>query len=310
MTTVAIYHSSVPSTKNREKVDVLEYFGQGVWAAGDQRIDVRDHNIVEADVSVIQGWITQERDLRHHLDLRRRVIDHCLGTGRKVVAIDSNLFLYADPKNSHHYLRYSFNSVFPDSGIYCDQPSDPARWRAISQDLGISLRPYRRNGDHVLLLLQRNGGWSMAGTDVQDWANSVIETLQQHTDRHIVVRAHPGDRAALQYLDPRTGQCRIKWKKSVRLSNNPDLRQDLQNCWAVVNHNSSPVVAAAIEGYPVFVTDPQRSQCRDIANIDLANIENPNLAERQAWIERLAMSHWKFTELQRGQAWRHMRQWV
>lgn len=226
------------------------------------------------------------------------------------LAVDSNLFLYADPKNHHHYLRYSFNGVFPNTGIYCDHRPDPARWQTISQDLGIQLKPYRSHGDHVLLLLQRNGGWSMGGMDVQDWANQVIETLQQHTDRHIVVRSHPGDKDARSYLDASTGRCRIKWKKSVRLSTNPDLRQDLANAWAVVNHNSSPVVAAAIEGYPVFVTDPLRSQCQDIANRDLRVIESPELPDRQAWVERLAMSHWKFTEVQQGHTWRHMRQWI
>lgn len=307
---VAIYHDTVPNSKNQEKVDLLRFFGQGVTVAGDQCIDVRGRNLVDSEVAVIQGWITQERDVRGHLDLRRRVIDSYLARGRHVVAVDSNLFLYADPKNHHHYLRYSFDGVFPNTGIYCDDRPDPVRWQTISQDLGIQLRPYRNHGDHVLVLLQRNGGWSMGGVDVQDWANQVIETLQQHTDRHIVVRAHPGDKDARNYLDANSGRCRIKWKKSVRLSVNPDLRQDLVNAWAVVNHNSSPVVAAAIEGYPVFVTDALRSQCQDIANRDLRCIEKPELPDRQAWVERLAMSHWKFTEVQRGHTWRHMRQWI
>jgi hypothetical protein len=51
--------------------------------------------------------------------------------------------------------------------------------------------------------------------------------------------------------------------------------RNLKHCWAAVAHNSSPTVGAAIEGIPVFVTDPARSQCRDIANTDLSQIENP-----------------------------------
>lgn len=307
---VAIYHDTVPGKKNQEKIDLLRFFGQGVTVAGDVCIDVRGKNLVDSDVAVIQGWITEDRDVRSHLALRRRVIETYLAQGRHVVAVDSNLFLYADPGNRHHYLRYSFDSVFPHQGIYCDQRPDPVRWQTVSRDLGIDLRPYRHSGDHIVLLLQRNGGWSMGGLDVQDWANQVIAVLQQHTDRHIVIRPHPGDKDARNYLDHTTGRCRIKWKKTVRLSTNPDLRQDLAGAWAVVNHNSSPVVAAAIEGYPVFVTDPQRSQCQDIANTDLTTIENPMLPDRQTWVERLAMSHWKFTEVQQGHTWRHMRQWI
>jgi hypothetical protein len=307
---VAIYHATVPGKKNQEKIDLLRFFAQGVTVSGDTCVDVRDQTLVDSDVAVIQGWITQDQDLRSHLSLRRRVIDTYLSQRRHVVAVDSNLFLYADPKNHHHYLRYSFNGVFPDCGIYCDRPSDPQRWQSISRDLGIGLKPYRTHGDHIVLLLQRNGGWSMGTLDVQEWANLVIDNLKHHTDRPIVVRAHPGDKAAREYLDPRNKSCRINWNKRVRLSTNPDLRQDLQGCWAVVNHNSSPVVAAAIEGYPVFVTDPNRSQCQEIANTDFAQIENPQLPDRQSWIERLAMSHWKFTEVQQGLTWRHMRQWI
>ena len=94
------------------------------------------------------------------------------------------------------------------------------------------------------------------------------------------------------------------------LSTKKNLQDDLAGCWAVVNHNSSPVVAAAIEGYPVFVTDPERSQCKEIANTDLGKIEAPNLPDRLPWVHRLAMSHWKFDEVRSGEAWAHMRQFV
>ena len=40
---------------------------------------------------------------------------------------------------------------------------------------------------------------------------------------------------------------------------------DFVDCWAVVNHNSSPGVAAVMEGIPVILTDPERSQARDVA---------------------------------------------
>jgi hypothetical protein len=88
------------------------------------------------------------------------------------------------------------------------------------------------------------------------------------------------------------------------------LLDDLKNCWAVVNHNSSPAVAAAIEGYPIFVTDISKSQCAEIANTDLTQIESPILPNRQQWVERISMFHWKFTELQNGSCWNHMRKFI
>lgn len=308
--TVAVYHRSVPNAKNQEKVDVLRFFSEGARKCGDIVEDVEHKGYTTPQVAVIQGWVTEGTDLRAHLELRNRVIRDQLKYGRHVVGIDSNMFLYATPGNPHHYLRLSFDSIFPDKGIYCDSPVDPVRWQKISRDQGISLKDWRTNGNHILLLLQRNGGWSMGGFDVQTWALGVIQQIKNYSDRPIVIRAHPGDRGALTYLDPATGKCRIPWGPKLTLSTNKSLIDDLRGCWAAVNHNSSPVVGAAIEGVPIFVTDPAKSQCREIANTNFSLIENPGLPDRQQWVERLCMFHWKFDELRSGEAWAHMRKYI
>jgi hypothetical protein len=58
------------------------------------------------------------------------------------------------------------------------------------------------------------------------------------------------------------------------------------------------------------VTDPARSQCKEIANTDLSQIETPQLLDRQQWVERLSMFHWNFSELRSGECWRHMREFI
>jgi len=245
-----------------------------------------------------------------HLQLRNTVIQQQIKNKKYVVGVDSNLFLYSNTNNPLHYLRYSFNGIFPNTGIYCDTEIDPSRWQKLSNNLNISLKDYRTNGDHILVCLQRNGGWSMDGFDVQDWANYVIDKIRQHSDRHIIIRPHPGDKDSINYLNPRLGRCKIKFSKRVTLSYNKDLIADLKSCWAAVNYNSSPVVGAAIEGYPIFVTDPARSQCAEIANLDFSQIENPLLPDRQKWVERLSMFHWNFDELKSGECWQHMKKFI
>lgn len=296
---VAIYHKSVPNAKSQEKIDLLRYYAEGVRNSGDSVVDVNDYSVQPADASVIQGWVSKDIT-RPHLALRNTVIR----TQPYVVGVDSNLFLYADTTNAKHYLRYSFNGIFPNTGVYCDNEVDPHRWQQISRDLGITLKPYRTHGDHILLCLQRNGGWSMGSLNVITWATETINSLRQHTDRTIVVRAHPGDKSARTYLGS------LPLSNKIKLSTNARLIDDLRNCWAAVNSNSSPVVGAAIEGVPIFVTDPTRSQCQEIANTDLSKIEEPKLVERQAWVERISMFHWNFNELQTGACWQHMRRWV
>lgn len=285
---------------------MLEYFAEGVRRAGDHVFDVHTQGIQPAHVAVIQGWVSQAVD-RGHLLLRKQVIDHQISNGLRVLTADSNLFLYKNADNPLHYLRYSFNGVFPNTGIYCDDSVDPARWQSIQRDLNITLKDYRHHGGHVLICLQRDGGWSMGAESVISWTHRIVAELRRYTDRPIVLRAHPGDKKSHVYVQPLREYLQA-WNASI--STNTTLVQDLYQCWAVVNHNSSPAVAAAIEGYPVFVTDPERSQCAEIANTDLSLIESPQLPDRTQWIQRLAMSHWKFDELRSGQAWCHMRQFV
>jgi hypothetical protein len=310
MTSIAVYHKTVPNAKNQEKIDLLRYFSQGAKAAGDHVIDSSDYQYCPTDVGVIQGWLGEGAIATPHLSLRNTVIQQQLKRNKHVVAVDSNLFLYANTSNSSHYLRYSFNGVFPNTGIYCDTNIDPSRWQKLSKNLNLSLKDYRTTGEHILVCLQRNGGWSMGSLDVQDWAIQTINTLRQYTNRPIVIRAHPGDKASREYLDPKSSKCKIKFSKAVRLSTNTNLVDDLKNCWAAVNYNSSPVVGAAIEGVPIFVMDPLNSQCAEIANTDLAKIETPNMPDRQSWVERISMFHWNFQELVSGECWQHMRKFI
>jgi hypothetical protein len=310
MKTLAVYHKSVPNGRNEEKVNLLNFFSQGAKRAGDSVIDVNDYQWHDTDVGVIQGWMAPGTPSGINVELRNKVVSSQLNRGKYAVAVDSNLFLYANTANPFHYLRYSFNGVFPNTGIYCDTEIDPARWIQISKDLGISLKDYRTNGCHILLCLQRNGGWSMDGLDVQGWARRAINAIRIYSDRPIIIRPHPGDKKTKLLLQSLNYSGPIPFSDTVKLSKNEKLIDDLKNCWAAVNHNSSPVVGAAIEGVPVFVLDPERSQCRDIANTDITQIENPTLHDRQQWVERLAMSHWKFDELLTGDCWRHMRQFI
>jgi hypothetical protein len=310
MKTVAVYHSSVPNAKSQEKIDILRNFSAGAKTVGENVLDVYDTTLRTADVGIIQGWLGPGTPSSTHLQLRNNVINHQLQQQRYVVAVDSNLFLYADTSNPMHYLRYSFNGVFPSTGIYCDTEIDPTRWQKISRNLNLNLKNYRTNGDHILICLQRNGGWSMGNTDVQDWAIQTIDTLRQHTDRPFIIRAHPGDKASREYLDTRNPKCKIKFSKRVRLSTEVNLVNDLKGCWAAVNYNSSPVVGAAMEGYPIFVMDTAKSQCAEIANTDLSQIENPRMPDRQKWVERLSMFHWNFDELKSGECWTHMRKFT
>lgn len=303
MTSVAVYYAGIPAKNNKsEKRQVLTEFASGVRQFSDDVItEIEAPTYSPTNLAVIQGWVHEASQNVPHLMFRKAVIDGQRQSGGHTIAIDSNLFLYRDPGNTKSYLRFSLDGVFPTTGNYFGGKVDPLRWEKIKKDLNFDLKPWRTEGEHILICLQRNGGWSMSGLDVMTWCYNLIDELRKHTKRHIVLRAHPGDRAAKNYL--RAGQ------PKVHISNNPNILEDMKNAWAVITYNSSPGVAAAIEGIPVFVTDPtpQRSQAFDVANIDLSQIENPHMPDRLEWIQRISMSHWNFEDLRTGEAWKHMR---
>jgi len=301
---VAYYAGIPPTNKNAEKPQILDYFCQGVTASGDTAIAHRGLNALNCDVALIQGFVHEHGKSAPHLQLRQNAVSLQKKNQQRSLIVDSSLFLYSNKSNPLHYLRYSFDGVFPTTGFYFDQDIDPNRWIQISKDLGIELKPWRVQGNHILICLQRNGGWSMRGLDVIQWMNSTILEIRKYSKRPIVVRTHPGDKKISSYL-------KIN-HKSVSLSDRTDLREDLQNAWATVVYNSSPSVASIIEGIPAFLTDtqPQHSQSLAVANTDISRIEDPVMVDRQQWIERLSMCHWKFDELKSGAAWQFFKKYI
>jgi hypothetical protein len=305
LTAVAYYGGIPPTNKNLEKPRILDNFLAGVRTVGDTAIAHQGMNAIPCDVALIQGFVHEHGKSTPHLQLRHNAVLLQKNNNRRSLIVDSNLFLYADQNNTRTYLRYSFDGVFPTTGFYFDQDIDPTRWVKISRDLNISLKPWRTQGEHILICLQRHGGWSMRGLSTVEWLDRTILQIRQYSKkRPIVVRTHPGDKKIKSIL-------KIN-HKNVYLSTNEKLLDDLRNAWATIVYNSSPSVASLIEGIPTFLTDPQpeHSQTYGIANTDLSQLETPNMPDRQAWIEKLAMCHWNFDELRSGEAWQFFRKYI
>ena len=292
-----------PKNRNPEKPRVLTNFIDGVKVLGDKGIISDDFNLIKADVAVIQGFVHEDGKSASHLAFRQKILNFQKNNNGRTIIVDSNLFLYKDPENKNRYLRLSYDGIFPNTGEYCYDTPDPHRWEDIKKNIGFDLQPWRKNGNHILICLQRNGGWSMKGLDVVDFFNQTVSEIRKYSNRPIVVRTHPGDKKSLIYAKRLTG-------KNINLSTNKSLDADLKNAWASVVYNSSPSVGSIIEGIPCFVLDPEYSQSSSVANLSLKNIENPQMPDRLPWVQKLAQCHWNNTELENGTAWTHMRRWA
>jgi len=304
---VASYLMGIPpGNTNTEKPAIIVNFIEGVWRCGDEGTIVTDYNPIAADVAVVQGYVHPGSKNSPHLNLRKQVFEKQQKDNKRSIIVDSNLFLYADSKNTNKFLRYSYDGIFPSTGEYCNSNPDPARWNLIQKQLGINLKPMKKEGKYILLCCQRDGGWSMNGKPLLPWLVKTIKEIQNHTDKIIMVRFHPGDKRSLEH---KRALARYRLKR-VSVSHHENILEDFKTAHAVINFNSSPAVAAAIEGVPTFVLDPKNSQAAEVSHHNLKDLENIQEFDRELWVQRMAQMHWTLDELKDGTAWRHLRQWA
>ena len=304
---VASYLMGIPpGNTNPEKPAIIVNFIEGVWKCGDQGTIVTDYTPVDADVAVVQGYVHPGSKNSPHLNLRKSVFEKQQKENKRSIIVDSNLFLSYDKGNTNKFLRYSYDGIFPNSGQYCNVEPNPERWDLISKRLGVKLKPWQKNGKHILICCQRDGGWSMDGQALMPWLVRTISQIKKCSDRSIMVRFHPGDKN-IQTHKRSLARYRLK---NVITSQTENILQDLVNAHAVINYNSSPGVVAAIEGVPVFLLDPRRSQAGPVGNTDLNKLENPEYFDREHWIQQMAQMHWTLDELKDGTAWQHLRNWA
>lgn len=307
---VKSFLSSLPAHINgEEKINALTFFAEGAARCGDDAQTTRSHKYESCDVGAIIGNAFGSNPAKvtlSHYKVREMVIKTQEQLNRYWLSIDSNVFIYRDRANPHKYLRYSFNGVFPKTGIYCNDNPGVDNWNNIRRDYNMDLKPWRTQGNHILITLQRPLGWSMRGNNLMSWLESTFSNIRKHSDRPIVMRWHPGDWKNF----PQYAPILEKYKATVS-PQEKHILSDLENCWALVCHNSTPSSVATIEGVPAFITDdPGYCQAGDIANRDFSLLENPSMPDRDLWIRKLAQCHWSFEDTQSGRCWAHMRNWV
>lgn len=180
------------------------------------------------------------------------------------------------------------------------QPGQTNRVR----QLNLKLSPWRSDGQHVVIAMQRADSEQWASMPHPDhWLHDVITTVRQHTDRTIMVRKHPRQSIAT----PLTGTIQVPVKLAGTYDDF-DFEQCLQSAWCLVNWNSGPGSQAVIKGVPAFVGES--SLAAPVANLDWSQIENPARPDRTAWLEKIAHTEWTLEEMASGHAVRLLLDWL
>ena len=288
MLDVVVYLSSLQKQRPGRKVDTLTAFADGARSQGATVHLETQNTYTPSKLAVILGWASTQQHTPN-IKLRAHIIQQQQQLGNHTMCIDGNCFKFAD--NDSLYLRYSIGSLFYDTGNYANKNSDSARWKQLSKDLRVDLHDWRSTGKYILLLIQRDGGWSMKGLSPVDWTEQKIKLIQQHTDMPIVLRLHPG-----KMVNP---VAMIQPGVTVSDPTQNSLLKDLKHAAGAFVFNSSSGVAAILHGVPLWVDDPS-SVCWQVANTDAGTIHNPNMLDRTQWLNNLSACHWTDEESRQG----------
>jgi hypothetical protein len=150
--------------------------------------------------------------------------------------------------------------------------------------LNIELRPWRRDGRHILVCPPGEHYGRLLGFDHAAWLSESLTVLRSYSDREIRIRTKPPPGVL---ISPSTGKT---------------LEEDLKRCWALVSRHSNTAVEAVCAGVPAFVTHECAATAVGLA--DLSLIETPVYPDRETWAACLAANQWTKSEMRDGMAWR------
>jgi hypothetical protein len=206
------------------------------------------------DVLVL--WNRYSRD-----EFRARAYEH---VGASVL-ITENAWLGPEEKDRHlfalckgHHNGAGSWPVGPDN-----------RWARLS----ISLKPWRTEGDHILVLPQR--GMGEVGVRMpKGWTAEALSRLARATKLPVKVQMHPGPR--------------------------PHPEIDFSGALAAVTWASGAAIKAIVAGIPVF-HDFKDWIGAPAARFGTDDLANPFLGDRMPMLNRLAWAQWSAAELATGE---------
>ena len=173
-----------------------------------------------------------------------------------------------------------------------------------AERLGLKLKPWRTDGEHILICGQHDKSLQWQGMPtMSNWVIETIDTIRKYTNRSIIFRPHP--RCQLPYIEQEFTNVRRQEPQYVN-GTYDDFDMDFDNIWATISYSSNPGIHSILEGVPAFVST--HSLAYDAANdIDfLHDIENPVRPDRTQWLNDYAHTEWTIEEISSGIPIKHL----
>lgn len=231
-----------------------------------------------ADVAIIWSQLWAGR-----MKSNKTVWDHYRGSNRPVIVVEVG----ALKRETTWRLMLNGKNAFTSVNNSCTR----------FNQLGLTLHPWRRGGQHIVIACQRPESQQWAGMPtLNEWVASTVKKIKLYSDRTIYIRPHPRHKL----LNIPTGCLIDQPQLTPNTYDDFDFARSLQSAWCVVNHNSNPAVQSILAGIPAFVDTS--SVAAPVASTDIMSIESPLLPDREQWAWDLAHTEWTVAEIAQGTA--------
>jgi hypothetical protein len=195
--------------------------------------------------------------------------------------------------------KVGLNGINRDA-YFGDKDNDRSR----ADGLGLVCKPWRSNGDFILICGQHDKSLQWQGMPrMSDWFMQTYREIRKHTDRPIVFRPHP--RCRLEHIE--LGLKHVIRQEPRHVNGTYDsFDMGFDDIHCTISYSSNPGIHSVIEGVPAFVST--HSLAYDVANdIDfLHDIENPLMPDRQQWLNDYAWTEFTVEEISQGIPLKHL----
>ena len=321
---VEIFRRTVKDRKRGASYDLLQDMATGIRACGDNPIIVNENktgpwteNEMEptAPVGCMFGY-GGTNQMHHTKGRRRDLVERAKKKGIYIITFDGGILSSFGNTVTHpkHHWRVALYSPM-NNGNFLSDNSPPDRWEMMKKLWNVQYNPWRKSNpeDPILFVLQPKDNWSMNELDPIDWFNDVYKKIRPLTSRKFLVRPHPNHVAKMESrkdefpkdVEVIIGQKFFEGdeKKYYRFN----YQDALNNCHAVVTHNSTACIDSCVRGIPTFCTS-DLALAWPVANKDLNKIDNPEYPDRDQWVYDIGYKQWTNEEIINGTVFKRFKE--
>ena len=189
--------------------------------------------------------------------------------------------------------KVGLNGINRDA-YFGDKDNDRTR----ADNLGLVCKPWRSNGDFILVCGQHNKSlqWQHM-LPMSNWFLETYDEIRKYSQRPILFRPHP--RCRLEHIE--RGLINVHRQEPVKIGGSyDDFDMGFNDVHCTISYSSNPGIHSILNGVPAFVST--HSLAYPVANdIDfLHDIENPLMPDRQQWLNDYAHTEYTIEEISQG----------